>query len=85
MEQNKNKALVENNPELLSEMESLLILGGLSGKDDDRESNFILSNCDTDNSSNTYCGDANRGNCITQCGCLIPGENGGVSHGGKLP
>lgn len=54
MEQNKNKALVENNPELLSEMESLLILGGLSGKDDDRESNFILSNCDTDNSSNTY-------------------------------
>lgn len=82
MEQNENKALVKNNPELLSEMESLLILGGLNGKDDDRDNNF-LSNCGND--PNTYCGDANCGNCVAQCGCLIPGENGGVSHGGKLP
>ena len=81
MEQKSNKALVTNNTELISEMESLLILGGLSGKDKDRDNNALLSNCD----NNVYCGDAYCGNCVSQCGCLNPGENGDVSQGGKLP
>lgn len=81
MEQKSNKALVKNNTELLSEMESLLILGGLSGQDKDKDNNAFLSNCD----NNVYCGEANCGNCVSQCGCLTSGENGGVSQGGKLP
>lgn len=58
MEQKSNKALVKNNTELLSEMESLLILGGLSGQDKDKDNNAFLSNCD----NNVYCGEANCGN-----------------------
>ena len=69
MKQNINKVLVNNNPELLSEMESLLILGGLNGpyKGENGDSNSYLSNCD----NNTYCSSAN---CVPQCGCSKSGD-----------
>lgn len=55
-----------NKAEILSEMESLVVLGG---KDDGGDTYSVFSQCKPE--TNSYCGDANCGfcsNCVENCG-----------------
>lgn len=54
--------------ELLSDMESLMIHGGMGmGKEDEDNDNYVLANCDP--TTHTFCAQAN---CVAGCACDTP-------------
>lgn len=71
----KNQSLLpilQNKDELLSEMDSLMILGGKDGTGE-KPINAILSNCDSKNEPcqlDMYCNGGYCGNCVANCGGL---------------
>lgn len=67
---NENLMPMKANVEVLNEMESLMILGGLEGTDP-KPSNSILSNCDTKNETcikYKNCTGGYCANCVAGCG-----------------
>lgn len=67
------------NSDLLSEMESVEIVGGLL--DGDITGNYVLAKCPSYGGCNIYC---SGGNCVANCSC--PGkDNGGDGKEPALP
>lgn len=80
-----NLPMALNKAEILSEMESLVVLGG---KDDGKGDSYsVFSQCKPE--SNSYCGDANCGfcaNCVENCGGKTPPTtNTGLTSGTLIP
>ena len=71
MKQNMNLPAILNKAELLSEMESIMVLGGGYEGDNPPPQNSILSNCDSKNDGCTivtfkYCNGVNCGSWCAQ-------------------
>jgi hypothetical protein len=79
-----NLPMALNKAEILSEMESLVVLGG---KDDGKGDSYsVFSQCKPE--TNSYCGDANCGfcsNCVENCGGKTPTPGSTLITGELIP